>query len=1243
MQLPPKLSISLTNFFRQTQIVLSAVEETLRDQGTEFTPVAYFAALLSLLNQFIQPGKGIVNKDVATAVVYLLDLVTPSVAAPLLRSKFSEIFTKLAQISVQPDAEAPILRAATGCWETLLLAQDGHMWAQTQAEISPRKAVTGLLSIALDHRPKVRKRAQDAISKILKNPPPSPALDHPAADLCAESALMTLKAVVEASKKVKKHKDHHAHAPNSLHALQLVKTVAAASGGWPSRKIDSLCEVLLGISRSSNEYLTMAAFEVFEVMFAGMTDEVSSAKLPRVLEVILDLQPSANDTQLLPPWLAVVSRGYDVAAQVSPEDTFLQLPDVFSKISQFLNSQSHNIRVSASECLISFLVNCIPASIIIEPSIYDEKILEKLAKTVTELLHVKYQSAWMEVFAVVGAMIDNLRWRSTPYLDDAVKVIGELRANESFTGKKEADAVLEKAIHSMGPDVVLLILPLNLGIDAKERGGGRAWLLPLLREAVFNTKLAHFKSDLIPLSEKLFQRVVDHGTAEKTMEIKIFETIVDQIWSALPGYCDLPLDLSSAFDEQLAELISTLLYQRTELRTDLSRALQNLVDSNKGLLTMTGQEADLLLSRVSKDDAQKNLDYLATFAGKLLAVLFNVYTETLPSYRGPLLQCINAYLSITPTKELNETFSRVVEMLESSFADKTSTSKAEKPPKEGNHGQQMPPISHTLMDIVITMSVYLPRSSFAQLFKIAAILLSKQDANLQKKAYKLIPRLAESEAGKVALQERKDELQDMLLGQGENVTSAARRERLAAIAQIVDNLPSSDLHFVPSVLPEVVISTKEINEKARRIAFDLLVAMGEKMAGGGTIVNSKVPNMPPDSPNASASLDEYFTMVAAGLAGTTPHSVSATVTALTRILHEFHGGLTEQTTAELLDTVFTMLESASREIVRATMGFVKACVIALPDAVMQSRLQALIPLLLAYQREHKAQLQAKVKHILERMIRKYGYDAVEKATPDADRKLIVNIRKIRERSKRKKKGGAGAEERSISPEVSKKKGAFSSEYDQAVYGSDDDESGSGSDVSDDEALGRSRQRKRQGPGETYIVEDDDEPLDLLDRKALGKISSTRPLKAPSLPKGKKKARTDEDGKLVFNDDEELEDEDMLDPEQDIGDGSLEGGINAYVAAIRGRDAARRGQRGKIKFSNRRKGFEEDDLEVDEDEVVGAMKKLQTRDNPRGMNRPRGGARAGMQKARMQRRGLGMDKTRGGRVDKAPRGKMGRVR
>ena len=635
---------------KQTSVVLSAVEDTLRDQKYGSTPTAYFAALLALLSQSVSPSNGIVNKELATSVVYLLDIVSPYVPAPLLRSKFPQILTSIAPVLTQNEIEAPLIRSSVGCLESLLVAQDNAAWALPQTQVSPRRAVAGLLVLALDHRPKVRKRAQEAVTHVLKNPPPSPSLDHPAADMCAETALRSVNDMAASGKKKGKGHRQEEHQPGLMHALQLVKTIASASGGWPSKKIEPLCEVLMNISRSNNEYLTMSAFDIFEDMFAGMADEVYSTKLPKLMEAISELRPSQNDSQLLPSWIAVISRGYDVSAQVSPEDTFQKLPELFEMISGFLASSSHNIRVSASEGLISFMVNCVPITAILESSVYEEKVLGKLAKAATALLSVKYRSAWMEVFTVLSALFSVFRWRSIGLLDDVVKAVGELRGNDSFNGKKEADVVLGNAIEAMGPDSVLHILPLNL---AKPKSGqsGRAWLLPILRDHVQNTNLKHFRSEFVPLSENMFQRVLDTGDSEKTMETKIFETLVQQIWALLPGYCNLPLDLTTVFDQSFAEMLANLLYKQTELRVDVCKALQMLVESNQEIVNIEASEQELLLKqRITKNDAQKNLNHLASYAGNLLAVLFNVYSQTLPQYRGYILQCINAYLSITPEK-----------------------------------------------------------------------------------------------------------------------------------------------------------------------------------------------------------------------------------------------------------------------------------------------------------------------------------------------------------------------------------------------------------------------------------------------------------------------------------------------------------------------------------------------------------------------------------------------------------------
>ncbi|KAF5550092.1 ribosomal RNA-processing 12 [Fusarium mexicanum] len=1207
---------------KRTVVVLQAVESTLKEQNTAPTPTGYFAALLALLQQ--ANSNDTVNPELATPVVYLLDVVTPYAPQPLLRSKFTQILTLLAPVLLLQDAEAPLLRSSIGCLESLLLAQDAASWELSVSQIGPRRAVAGLLNMSVDHRPKVRKRSQDALKTVLRNPPPSPSLDHPAADMCAQTATKNLEDLAGKIAQARKgQKTDVSHDPAMIHALQLVKTVAAASGGWPSKKIESLCELLLGIAKSGNEYMTMASFEIFEMIFEGMTDEVSSAKLPRLMEIISELRPAANDTQLVPPWLAILSRGYDVSAQVEPEETFQNLPQLFDMVAQFLEAPSENIRISASECLVSFMANCIPQNVILEPSIFDEKVLEKLAKSAESLLTVQFQAAWLQTFNVLGAMFDTLRWRSYPIMMNVTKTIGEIRENGSFRNKKEADEVIGKAIRAMGPEAVLSILPLNLAKPAKGQPG-RAWMFPILRDYTSNTNLAHFKSEMVPLSEAMFQRVLDHGQAEKTMEVKIYETVVQQIWSTLPGYCDLPLDLTEAFDQGFAEILANLLYKQVELRLDVCRALKTLIESNQAIANIEDQEEDLVLqSRVSRADAKKNLEYLSNFAGNMLAVLFNVYTQTLPQSRGPILQTINTFLSITPNAELMETFDRVSTMLATELEKEKPADKKKENQKSKDH---MPSTAQTLMDLVITMSVYLPRESFAALFKIAEVIINKEEEpQLQKKAYKLIPRLADSEIGKAALQERSAELQQLIISSTEKVSAPARRERLAAIIALLPFIPNTSLHFIPAVLSEVVISCKENNERARETAYELLVRMGHRMvqAKGTPIDNSKVPHMPDDAPAGTANIEEFFTMVSAGLAGSTPHMISASITAISRLLYEFRSELSDATLSDLVQTMDLFLTSNNREIVKSCLGFVKVCVIGLPVELMLPRLSTLVPNLIVWSHEHKGHFKAKVKHILERMVRRFGYENIHKNTPDDDKKLIVNIRKTKERSKKKKDAAKGENDGDDSDDDgAQPKRQFENEYDQALYSSDSDDSNG---ESDDEAP---RQRKKaQKGGKTYIVEDDDEPLDLLDKKALANISSTKPVKMRKPTRTK--AKVDLDGKLILGKDSD--DEGAMDVDEPNPEAS---GVGAYVAALKGKDVAKRGRGGKLKFSNRRtKDDDDEDFEMDDNDVAAVKSRISpgrdrgSRASFRGRGAGRGG-KSGRGGIAAGRKGLGVEKRHG---------------
>ena len=178
---------------------------------------------------------------------------------------------------------------------------------------------------------------------------------------------------------------------------------------------------------------------------------------------------------------------------------------------------------------------------------------------------------------------------------------------------------------------------------------------------------------------------------------------------------------------------------------------------------------------------------------------------------------------------------------------------------------------------------------------------------------------------------------------------------------------------------------------------------------------------------AEASIEEYITMIAAGLAGATPHMISATVTAISRLVFEFKGTILSIEIAspidkylpladtipvnvleEIFSTLLVFLSSANREIVKSTLGFFKLAVHTLPEILIRPQLHQLVPALLGWAHDHKNHFKSRVRHIFERMIRRFGFQEVHScANGEEAAKVLVNIKKRKDRAKRKKALAAG--------------------------------------------------------------------------------------------------------------------------------------------------------------------------------------------------------------------------------------------
>jgi ribosomal RNA-processing protein 12 len=108
--------------------------------------------------------------------------------------------------------------------------------------------------------------------------------------------------------------------------------------------------------------------------------------------------------------------------------------------------------------------------------------------------------------------------------------------------------------------------------------------------------------------------------------------------------------------------------------------------------------------------------------------------------------------------------------------------------------------------------------------------------------------------------------------------------------------------------------------------------------------------------------------------------------------------------SEILATVLVFLGSNNREIVKSALGFVKLAIHSLSVEVLEPQLKDLVTGLLKWSGDHKNHFKAKVRHIFERMLRRFSWESViECANGDEEgTKVLLNIKKRKERAKKMK-------------------------------------------------------------------------------------------------------------------------------------------------------------------------------------------------------------------------------------------------
>lgn len=1034
--------------------ILKATETAIVENGLPLVAESYARALLPLLDdekrEAALGGNETRIVDFNVAVCYLLSFVFPRLSDDFLREQYRTegLYATLSHALTRFHLVAPFVRSAIVLVGAVLQAHLAADWRTEQSSLS--ELFVALLGLAVDARPKVRRLAQDAIVRLLGAEENVVAISAaPGSVAQGLSVEFVASALLNATKK---------DALTAQHLHYLLRHLLPVPGAVRmDDNVDNLVSGMLHCLSLTNGHLASCIYGVLSDYATRLLTALEKLPLDcpdqlpnqtphvgpvygvvrRLQEGLAKQRPRADLADLTPSFLTALASLTLATVQLQVMQSRDASATLRVAVELVLNEYfavavEQRVLIAAGNALVSLIGGLDCARSEMHASLLRHVALPLLATTTVlpakgrDLQDPQQRIRFAALLSVLTATVETHGMMALEVLSPALQRISRLHDARNL-GPEDRQGLLhlvKMAIRTGGLECSLQLFPLNLlspaGEDASSSSASapQPWLLPLLRDALHNTQLRTLMTAVFPLAERIEARAVAFRDAQKAGEAQLWETLHLQLLSLLPAVLgSFPTDFSACIGE-LAEPLARLLNDNPRLRPALLAALLRFVRNSEAIrdAAASGALDELHLPRpISGTQAEADLAHLAALLPQLLPLLFNIFAAVPGGNGGAdedgeaggedlLLQVIGALLALADGAVVESLFARTLRRV---------------------GGAANAPLQCTVLDLAGTMLPHVPLSSLLAadaaplLDTLLPLLATPLGAAVQKRLYRCLVTAMTREDMRAALvaadaPSALAALETALLGTAaaERLHPAAKRLRFRLLALLAPELSDHALAWIPQLLPEVLLGVKETNARARTQAHELLVAWGRRMSRGGRFST-------PTVQGRDASLHEYFTMMLAGLAGHTPHMISATVMALARIVFEFapvllaaEGGDANATGSHdniivtLTRDICILLQSPSRELVKAAISFIKVSLVVLDSPTLQPLLPIMVDGLLRWATVHHQNFKTQVRHLLVRLMRRFGASVIEKATPAAHLPLIASIRRERERAGRKTRADA---------------------------------------------------------------------------------------------------------------------------------------------------------------------------------------------------------------------------------------------
>ncbi|KAM0003297.1 putative armadillo-like helical protein [Helianthus debilis subsp. tardiflorus] len=363
----------------------------------------------------------------------------------------------------------------------------------------------------------------------------------------------------------------------------------------------------------------------------------------------------------------------------------------------------------------------------------------------------------------------------------------------------------------------------------------------------------------------------------KLKSTRNLDWLVYSLWSLLPSFCNYPVDTAESFNDLEKELCRSL-REESDFRGVICSSLQILVQQNKrimgaenepsGKVSISQQRA---VSLYTPEVAARNLDVLRSSVREILSTLSRVFMKSTKDDGGSLQRTIGEFAYIADKSVVSKLYKSTMQKLVK------VTQEAGKINNSSN--ETSPSLTRAkLYDLAVALLPGFGTTEVDHLFDAVEPALRDTESLIQKKAYKILSTILEHDDSFIA--RKFEELLKLMFEVMHSCHFSAKRHRLDCLYFLIAHVSKS-------------------NKKTRNRAYEIIVEIGHACVDE-------------DKGGNKENLYNFFNMVAGGLAGESPHMISAAVKGMARLTYEFNDLLSNA--FDVLPSTFLLLRRKNREI-----------------------------------------------------------------------------------------------------------------------------------------------------------------------------------------------------------------------------------------------------------------------------------------------------------------------------------------